>query len=63
MKLINKEVFNEDGEMVKIVFSAVDGGHVIDAVWDEQDPHDEEHRIAFRQWAYRIMRQKGYEVE
>lgn len=66
MRVIPTDVYNEDGELVKIVFNNEDGEFVIQAVWDENDPNDEEHRVKFREWAYRFINQLDdgkYEVQ
>lgn len=60
--LIPTDVYDKDGNMVKIEFYDTDGEFVIQSVWDEQDPQDSEHREFFRKWSYKMVRQLGYEV-
>ena len=59
---IPTDVYDKDGNMVKIEFNDRSGTHVIDAVWDPKDPQDFEHRVYFRKWAYRMLDQLGYQV-
>ena len=64
MKLIPRDVYDKNGDMVKIEFLNDEGEIEIEAVWDEQDPNDEEHRVAFRKWAYRFVSQTtGKKIE
>jgi hypothetical protein len=45
------DVFDADGNMVKIVADNVEtGDHVADFLWDPRDPQDESHRTEFREW-------------
>jgi len=60
--LIPTDVYDKDGNMVKIEFYDTDGEFVIQSVWDEQDPQDSEHREFFRKWSYKMVKQLGYEV-
>lgn len=57
------DVYNKDGELVKIEFNDRSGGHVIDAHWDPREEQTSENRIAFREWAYRMIDQQGYKVQ
>lgn len=62
MKVIPTDVYDKDGDMIKIEFNDIEGNFVIEAVWDPQDPQDSEHREKFRKWAYRMVGQLDYEV-
>jgi hypothetical protein len=59
---IPTDIYDKDGNMVKIEFNDTAGEHVIDAIWDERDEQTSENRIEFRKWAYRQLEQQGYEV-
>ena len=61
-KLTPVDVYDKDGNLVRIEFSSGSGEHVVDAVWDDSDEQTGENRITFRKWAYNLMRNKGYEV-
>jgi hypothetical protein len=62
MKVIPTDIYDKDGDMLKVEFHDTNGDFVIEAVWDPQDPQDSEHREFFRKWAYKMVRQLGYEV-
>lgn len=52
----------EDGNLIKIEYYDMKGSHLVDVVWDENDPQDAEHRAFFRKWATKMVKQLGYEV-
>ena len=56
------EVFSKEGDLMRIEFHDLDGNHIIDAVWDPKDDQTSENRVKFREWAYRFIEQKDYEV-
>ena len=57
------DIYDKNGNMIKIEFNTPSGEHVIDAVWDERDEQTSENRIEFRKWAYRQLEQQGHEVK
>jgi hypothetical protein len=61
-KLIPVDVYDKEGNLLRIEFSSGTGEHVVDAEWDSNDEQTGENRVAFRKWAYNFMRGKGYEV-
>jgi len=61
-RAIPVDVYNKDGDMIKIEFNDMEGNHIIDAVWDSNDEQTSENREAFRKWAYDFLRNKEYEV-
>ena len=61
MKIIPTDIY-EDGDLVRIEFHNEAGEFEFQAVWDEQDPQDAEHREFFRKWSYKMATQLGYEV-
>ena len=62
MKAIPVDVYDADGNLSKIEVQGGDGNHIIDIVWDPADEQTSENRVEFRQFAYRVLEQKGYEV-
>lgn len=62
MLAIPMEIFNKAGELTKIEFADREGNPIIDALWDPTDEQTAENRIAFRKWAYQMVKRKGYEV-
>ena len=61
-KLIPVDVYDKDGNLLRIEFTNSSGEHVIDAEWDFSDEQTGENRVVFRKWVYNFMRNKGYEV-
>ena len=61
-KVIPTDVYDRDGNLVRIDFHNEAGDFELQALWDENDPQDSEHRIKFREWAYRMLGQKDLEV-
>ena len=62
MIVIPVDVYDKDGNIIKIEFSDMSGKHVLDALWDESEEQTSENRTKFREWAYRLIEQKGYEL-
>lgn len=52
----------KDGDLVAIEFNNEKGEFVVEAVWDDQDEQTSDNRIAFRKWAYHMLKQMDYEV-
>ena len=59
-KTIPTDVYDKEGNLVKIEFYDGEGEHVIDVVWDENDEQTSENRTEFRKWAYAMLERKGY---
>ena len=60
--VIPVDIYDKEGNMLKIEFNNPSGEHVMDALWDERDAQTSENRTDFRKWAYRQLEQQGYEV-
>jgi len=60
---VPSDVYDQDGNFKKIDFHNGAGNFILEAVWDERDAQTKESRIAFRKWAYNMMKQKGYTVD
>jgi hypothetical protein len=60
MKTIPVDVYDKDGNMLRIEFSDGEGEHIVDVVWDETEEQTSENRIKFRKWAYTMLEQKGH---
>lgn len=60
--LIPTDVYDKNGNMLRIEYYDMTGSHVLDVVWDENDPQDSEHREYLRKWGAKMLKQKGYEV-
>ena len=61
-KAIPVDVYDKDGNLAKIEVNDASGEHIVDFLWDHRDEQTSENRIKFREWAYRILGQKEYEV-
>lgn len=61
-KVIPTDVYDKNGNLSHIEFHNEAGDFEIQAVWDPLDPQDSEHRVKFREWAYRMIEQKNLEV-
>jgi hypothetical protein len=61
-KALPVDVYDKDGNMMKIEFSTATGEHIIDAVWDETEEQTSENRVAFRDWAYKHLQKEGWEI-
>ncbi len=62
IKAIPVDVYDRDGNLAKIEVNTASGEHILDFVWDPTDEQTSENRVKFREWAYRILEQKDYEV-
>jgi hypothetical protein len=61
--VIPTDLYNDEGDMLGIEFNDMAGNFVIVADWDAQDEQTSENRVKFREWAYRMLSQIGYEVK
>jgi hypothetical protein len=62
MRAIPIDVYDKEGNLTKIEVQDAAGAHVLDFLWDHRDEQTSENRIKFREWAYRLLEQKDYEV-
>jgi hypothetical protein len=63
MKVVLTDVYDKDGNLVKIDVHDMDGQFVIQIVWDENDEQTSENRKAFREWANRQLKQRDYDPQ
>ncbi len=61
-RLIPVDVYDRDGNMLRVEFSDSAGNHVLDAVWDPEEAQTNENRVAFRKWAYEHLRKQDWEI-
>jgi hypothetical protein len=61
-KAIPTDVYDGDGNMAKIDFHDGAGEFIVQVVWDPRDEQTSDKRVKFREWAYRMINQLGYEV-
>ena len=63
-KAIPTDIYDKDGNLVKIEAREEDGQHILDIVWDENDEQTLENRAEFRKWAYGFLeKNKGYQIQ
>jgi hypothetical protein len=60
--VIPTDVYDKDGNLLRIDFYNLEGEFVVQALWDENDEQTSENRIKFREWAYRMIERIGEEV-
>lgn len=60
-KAIQREVFDKDGNLVRIEAVQEDTGeHILDILWDPNDEQTEKKRQEFRMWASNVIRRKNF---
>lgn len=62
MRARQKEIFDDQGNLVKIEITLENGEHLFDVLWDERDEQTEENRIQFREWTKRMVKRNGHEL-
>ena len=63
MIAIPTDIYDKDGNLLAIQFSNEVGEFIVEAVWDDRDAQTSENREAFREWAYKFVKNNlGYEV-
>jgi hypothetical protein len=61
-RAIPVDVYDKEGNMIRIEFADTSGNHILDAVWDANDEQTSENRTAFRKWAYNHVRNQDWEI-
>jgi hypothetical protein len=56
------DIYNKEGDLVKIEVFKESGEHLLDFLWDERDEQTSENRVEFRKWVNRHLKQVGHEV-
>ena len=59
-KAIPTDVYDKDGNMLRIDFHDGEGEFILQAVWDDNDEQTSENRVKFREWAYKWMRNQDW---
>jgi hypothetical protein len=57
------DIYDSDGNMVRIEFTDGNGKHILDAMWDFSDAQTSENRTYFRKWAYDFLTNQGWEIQ
>jgi hypothetical protein len=63
MKVILVEVFDKEGNLLKIEVTDSSGKFIIQSLWDPNDEQTHDNRVAFRKWTYEHLRKLGHEVD
>lgn len=61
-KAIPTDVYDKDGNMLRIDFHDGGGEFILQAVWDDNDEQTSENRVKFREWAYKWMRNQDWMI-
>lgn len=59
-KAIPTDVYDKDGNLMRIDFHDDKGEFIVQCLWDANDEQTSPKREEFRQWAYRWVKQQGW---
>ena len=62
MPVTQQDIYNKDGELVRIEVYKEDGDFLVQFLWDESEEQTSENRVEFRKWVNRHLKQSGHEV-
>ena len=62
MPVIQQDVYDKEGNLIKIEVHDESGEFLLQFLWDERDEQTSEKREEFRKWATRHLQQSGHEV-
>jgi hypothetical protein len=62
MPVIQQDVYDKEGNLVKIEVHSESGEFLLQFLWDERDEQTSQNREEFRKWATRHLKQSGHEV-
>jgi hypothetical protein len=62
MPVTQIDIYNKEGELVRIEAYKESGEHLLDFLWDPRDEQTSEKRVEFRKWVTRHLKQAGHEV-
>ena len=62
MKVIPSDVYDKDGNLLRIEFYNELGSFEIQSLWDPADEQTSENRDEFRKWSYVMVKRQNYEV-
>ena len=61
-KVIPTDVYDDEGNLLRIEFHNLEGKFEIQAEWDERDEQTSEKREAFRKWVYQMIKRLDFEA-
>jgi hypothetical protein len=62
MPVTQHDIYNKDGNLVRIEAYEENGDFLMQFLWDENDEQTSENRVEFRKWVNRHLKQQGHEV-
>jgi len=62
MKALPTDIYDGQGNLLKIEYQDEAGKRIVDAIWDENDEQTSDNRESFRKWASNMLERMGYEV-
>lgn len=62
MPVTQQDIYNKEGELVRIEVYKDDGDFLMQFLWDQQDEQTSDNRVEFRKWVNRHLKQAGHEV-
>jgi hypothetical protein len=62
MPVIQQDVYDKEGNLVKIEVHDESGTFLMQFLWDEREEQTSANREEFRKWAMRHLQQSGHEV-
>ena len=62
MPVTTHDIYNKEGELIRIEAYKSNGDHLLDFLWDPRDEQTSDNRVEFRKWVNRHLKQQGHEV-
>ena len=62
-KVIPTDVYDKDGNLLRVEFHDHEGKHHLQADWDSRDEQTSENRDAFRKWAYQMAKRLDFDIK
>lgn len=62
MPVTTIDIYNKEGELVRIEAYKENGDFLMQFLWDKADEQTSENRVEFRKWVTRHLKQSGEQV-
>lgn len=62
MRARQKEIYDQDGNLLRIEVTLENGEHLFDVLWDPKEEQNEKNRLDFREWARLMVKRNGHEL-
>jgi len=62
-KVIPTDVYDKDGNLLRLEFHNLEGEFEIQSEWDSNDEQTSENRESFRKWSYKMVKRLGFEID